>query len=427
MFQIATMHGISRRSVIAAGGLLAAPAIVRAQGQNGVALVIGNSKYLWEATLPNVKRDAPDVAKRFQALGLKTELLQDLDRDAMRTALAKFKEASRGARLAAFYFAGHGVTWEKQIYVVPVDVDLSDPKTVQGLIPIPSVNAVMKEAANRLLVFDSCRNNPADGWKQREARNLARSDADDKVSAELRGPNTLVLFSTASGAVALDGPAGSNSPFAAALLRQLDASSVDLQALPGKLRRDLLLATECQQFVWDLSTYTTPFLLGGTGKAVSQPDPTRVLELSKAYAFAGQNGLFLPPGLLAMKPSNSSPDARMIGSYTCNIPVRVNANIVVNAPSVFIVMSVTDGTTAHLVGAAKDWSPTTGGTGSRWRYYTAAKTEKGVKFLTLDEFNNWEWAWRDQNSGTLVVTPTALKPQHLYGGTLNYPFTRLDG
>ena len=33
--------------------------------------------------------------------------------------------------------------------------------------------------------------------------------------------NSLMLFSTAPGHAALDGPAGQNSPFAAALLRQL--------------------------------------------------------------------------------------------------------------------------------------------------------------------------------------------------------------
>src|SRR5471030_3125040 len=93
-----TRYGIGRRGLIAAaGGLLAAPAILHAQGQNGVALVVGNSKYRWEASLPNVKRDAPDVAKRFQALGLKTELLQDANHDAMRAVVDKFASASRGA------------------------------------------------------------------------------------------------------------------------------------------------------------------------------------------------------------------------------------------------------------------------------------------------------------------------------------------
>src|SRR5690349_3243316 len=129
------IRGLGRRKlIVAAGGLMAAPAIGRAQGQNGVALVIGNSKYLWEASLPNVRRDAPDIAKAFQAMGLKTELLQDANGDALRQAIAKFGEASRGARFAAFYFAGHGVTWEKQTYIVPVDADLSNPGTVKSLV-----------------------------------------------------------------------------------------------------------------------------------------------------------------------------------------------------------------------------------------------------------------------------------------------------
>src|SRR5471032_2186398 len=122
-------HGIGRRTLLAgAGGLLAAPAIVRAQGQSaGVALVIGNSKYHWEASLPNVKRDVPEIAKRFQALGLKTELVQDVGRDAMRRAVDTFTASSRGANLAAFYFAGHGAALGRDTFLVPVDADLSDP------------------------------------------------------------------------------------------------------------------------------------------------------------------------------------------------------------------------------------------------------------------------------------------------------------
>ena len=87
---------VRRRGVLlGSGALLAAPAVVQAQGQTGVALVIGNSKYKWEASLPNAKRDATDVAKAFQALGLKTELVQDIGRDAMFAALEKFKAMVR--------------------------------------------------------------------------------------------------------------------------------------------------------------------------------------------------------------------------------------------------------------------------------------------------------------------------------------------
>ena len=79
-----TFARIGRRGALAgATALFAAPAIVRAQGAQGVALVIGNSKYHWEAPLPNVKRDAPDIAKRFQAMGLRTTLVEDAGGAAM--------------------------------------------------------------------------------------------------------------------------------------------------------------------------------------------------------------------------------------------------------------------------------------------------------------------------------------------------------
>ena len=42
-------------------------------------------------------RDGPHVARRFQAYGLKTELVQDVGRDAMRSAVEKFTAASSGA------------------------------------------------------------------------------------------------------------------------------------------------------------------------------------------------------------------------------------------------------------------------------------------------------------------------------------------
>ena len=62
-----TRTAIGRRAAIGgAGALLTFPAI-RAQAQaSGVALVIGNSKYQWEAQLPNVRRDGPDIAARFR-------------------------------------------------------------------------------------------------------------------------------------------------------------------------------------------------------------------------------------------------------------------------------------------------------------------------------------------------------------------------
>mgnify|MGYP003351395944 CR=1 FL=1 len=57
-------------------------ALQRQTTEKRVALVIGNSKYQWETQLPNVRRDVAAVARRLQAYGLKTELLEDSGRDA---------------------------------------------------------------------------------------------------------------------------------------------------------------------------------------------------------------------------------------------------------------------------------------------------------------------------------------------------------
>ena len=286
---------IARRTLIAGtAGLLAAPSIVRAQAANGVALVIGNSKYHWEATLPNVKRDAPDVARAFQSYGLKTELVQDAGRAAMNKALGSFAAAAKGAQFAAFYFAGHGASWGRDSYIVPVDSDLSDPKTVETLIKTQDVGGAMRGAANRLMVYDNCRNNPADGWRQKAAVDSSFvANSQLSAAAAVQGGNALVLFSTAPGRVALDGPPDANSPFAASLLRQFDEASVDLSALSSAVRRDLLIATEGRQVAWDQNTYGGPFLLkrtarppsGSQGRPVA-PAANRTFDLPKAYAYA---------------------------------------------------------------------------------------------------------------------------------------------
>ena len=68
------MKRISRRTLLgtAAACALSAPAVRAQKADMGVALVIGNSRYLKEAALPNPKRDTTDVAARFRA---KSQLL----------------------------------------------------------------------------------------------------------------------------------------------------------------------------------------------------------------------------------------------------------------------------------------------------------------------------------------------------------------
>src|SRR5205814_8476542 len=86
-----------------------------------------------------------------------------------------------------------------------------------------------RENKTRLVFLDACRDNPL-------AKNLARGMGTRSASvgqglAEVKGGvGTLIGFSTQPGNVARDG-AGRNSPYAEALLRQMEGTEADINAV----------------------------------------------------------------------------------------------------------------------------------------------------------------------------------------------------
>ena len=63
------------------------------------------------------------------------------------------------------------------------------------------IEVAAARGATSLLVFDNCRNNPADGWRQRAAQASSQITKTELAATTLQGPNTLVMFSTAPGRV----------------------------------------------------------------------------------------------------------------------------------------------------------------------------------------------------------------------------------
>ncbi len=419
---------VGRRHLLAAGGAaLAYPSLVRAQAPRGAALVIGNSRYQWEAPLPNVRRDAPDIAKHFQAMGLKTELIEDAGKSAMMAAIARFQASLRGADLGALYFAGHGAQWVKDSYLVPIDADLSTPNSVGQLVPVGDIKTGMDGAAHTLMVFDNCRNSPADGWDQVETMRAAAINL-NKLS---QAPNRLILYSTAPGRVALDGPAGQNSPFCTALMRQLEQPTVAFVSLSSGLRRDLLLATEGRQVVFDTNTFTADYRIPGASRLAAGArsgweNPRRVIELPNAYALAAQKGFPLPGGLIAHRSKNPA-EAQMIGSF------RFTQQVAGTKYEAILVVLTVEGGTAECVLSGHN------SRGPFWRSVTATVSGTTMDFIPRDETAIYSFTWRDANNGTLTQKVDAGKngsihsasgrgPRGSTGGPIaSNPFTRLDG
>ncbi len=234
-------------------GLFAGPSDAVAKR---VALVIGNSAYQHVAELANPKNDADAIASSLDTLGFKVITGTDLDRNALEAVVRDFARASRGAELALFYYAGHGLQVGGKNYLIPVDAELVDETDLD--FQTVSMDAVIRnmerERRTNLIILDACRNNPL-------AKNLARSMGTRSASigrglAPLEtGVGTLISFATQPGNVALDGD-GSNSPFTTALLRHINTQNLDVALMMRRVRSDVMGATGGQQVPWSNSSLT---------------------------------------------------------------------------------------------------------------------------------------------------------------------------
>ena len=212
-----------------------------------LALVVGNAAYQHAPLLRNPRNDASDLAVALERLGFTVIKGIDLDKSAMDRTIQQFAAALQGAEAAVFFYAGHGLQMNGVNYLVPTDAQLATAAAPDfELVRLDSVQKSMeRESATNVLFLDACRNNPL-------ARNLARgmgtrsAEIGRGLAAVESGVGTLISFSTQPGNVALDG-SGRNSPFTAALLKQLASSQDDLSSLLINVRNDVMSSTQNQQ------------------------------------------------------------------------------------------------------------------------------------------------------------------------------------
>jgi hypothetical protein len=141
-------------------------AFAQASGDKRVALVIGNSAYRSIPRLANPTNDARLIGDTLKALGFtliggRAQL--DLDKGKFEAVLSDFGRQIRGADVALFFYAGHGIQLSGMNWLVPTS---ARPQT-ESDVPVQMVDAntvlrYMDGAGARLniVVLDACRNNP---------------------------------------------------------------------------------------------------------------------------------------------------------------------------------------------------------------------------------------------------------------------------
>jgi hypothetical protein len=187
-----------------------------------VALVIGNGAYQNAPRLPNPRNDATDVAAALRRSGFETILSVDLDKSGMDEATIRFARAARTADVAMFYYSGHALQFGGVNYLVPIDAKLADETDLRRMTRVDDVVGDLAQARNlRILVLDSCRDNPlAD--QLRRSIGATRALPLQHGLAKIDSPEGMIVaYATQAGRTAEDGE-GRNSPYTAAFLKHID-------------------------------------------------------------------------------------------------------------------------------------------------------------------------------------------------------------
>ena len=268
--------------------LLAAALGARAEGR--VALVIGNGAYQEASSLANPVNDAADVAARLRALGFRVIEDHDLEKRALERRIGEFADALAGADAGLFYYAGHGVQVDGRNYILPVDARLDGAvKRPLERGPIREGLGSMEQQPTPSLVFlHACRNNPFARSGTKGSDRAARALSGLAPFDAARG--SFIAFSTAPGAVALDG-SGRNSPFAAALIAHIDRPGQSIADLMIAVRRDVVAATGGQQRPWEQGSLIErfEFVPGGAAPPAAEAKPPAV-EVAAAERSVGDAG-----------------------------------------------------------------------------------------------------------------------------------------
>jgi hypothetical protein len=290
-----------------------------------VALVIGMAKYQNIPTLTNTVADATAVADKLKTLGFEVDTSIDQPLAQLVDTVNRFSFRSETADIAIVYYAGHGVELNGENFLIPVDISITKPEQIAS--QAITLKMLLKSVENarklRVVILDSCRNNPFADWPVQEVAKATSADFQTGEVTKLRAgglatPSVdrgmLVVYSAKEGAVALDGE-GVHSPFAQALLTELPARNLEIGMMFRKVRDLVMNETKNKQephFYGSLSG--VPFFLAGSDLDVASIDdrktawgalaPDQALQLA-SLADEGNTRAMIGLGYMSLAPDKT--------------------------------------------------------------------------------------------------------------------------
>ena len=246
---------------------------VAAKAERRVALVIGNGKYENVPHLPNPAHDAEDVAAALKSLGFEAIVAVDLDQAGMQDAAIRFAREARSADVALFYYSGHAMQFAGVNYLMPIDAALDDEADLRRFSRVDDFIADLQLAKNlRILVLDSCRDNPlAEALKRSANRNRSTAPVEAGLARVDSPQGMIVAFSTQAGRTADDGK-GRNSPYTTAFLDNIGKNE-EIGLVFRGISEQVFETTKQQQLPELSLSLIGRFYLGGEPAAAAKQKP----------------------------------------------------------------------------------------------------------------------------------------------------------
>jgi hypothetical protein len=237
-----------------------------------VALVIGMADYEAISPLTNTRNDAEALADTLTEIGFDVTRVVDASLSELRTIMKDFSFRSETADLALIYFAGHGIEVQGENFLIPIDARPQSNIDVQNQsVSLKEMLAVVEKArVMRIVILDSCRDNPLGGSIDTNAAVQSALQSTDHATRGVGGlapanpdRGTLVAFAAKDGQVALDGTQG-NSPYARALVEKMSKPGLEISLMFRQVRDAVLAETQNLQEPYTYGSLTgQPFYLTG--------------------------------------------------------------------------------------------------------------------------------------------------------------------
>lgn len=224
------------------------------------ALVIGNSAYSKEiGVLKNPVNDATDMAKALKDMNFDVTLITDATYGKIRVEMMKFRDklnqGERDKTVGLFFYAGHGLQYDNENYIVPVDAQIQDEFDIARFCwPIQKQVLGFMETTNsrmNIVILDACRNNPYPA--------LHRSVGESGGLGEMKkARGAFIAYATSPGSVASDG-SSRNGLYTQELIKAMNKPGRTIEQVFKDVRGNVLRQSGDKQNPWENSNITGDF------------------------------------------------------------------------------------------------------------------------------------------------------------------------